>query len=76
MLKRNIEAILLEKKQVTLAEILEIHPVEQGLNEIVTYFSIANDMPFAIINESETEYMLFDASNQRYIKVPNIIFSK
>lgn len=76
MLRRNIDAILQEKTQVTLKEVIDIHPVEQGLNEIVTYFSIANDMPFAVVNESDTEYMLFDADNYRYIKVPNIIFSK
>ncbi|MEG1380020.1 MAG: DUF3375 family protein, partial [Bacteroidales bacterium] len=76
MLRRNIDAILQEKTQVTLKEVIDIHPVEQGLNEIVTYFSIANDMPFAIVNELDTEYMLFDADNYRYIKVPNIIFSK
>ena len=76
VLRRNIETILHEKKQTTLKDVLERYPVEQGLNEIVTYFSIANDMPFSVVNELDTEYMLFDADNLRYIKVPNIIFSK
>ena len=42
MLLNRITTHLNHKRQVTLREILEEHPIESGLAELLTYFSIAS----------------------------------
>lgn len=75
-LRKNIYRVLTERSQVTLGEIIEAYPLTKGLSELMGYISLLSQEKKVIINEAEKEYLLFDASECKYLKVPQIIFSK
>ena len=53
-LKGIIRNALQTRDQVTLAEILETHPLEKGLAELVTYLSLAGDDDKAQFDDSRS----------------------
>jgi hypothetical protein len=75
-LLNNIEKILNEKDVVTLGEVLNEYPVSKGLAEILGYISLVQTTDKYFIKESETEYLKFDYENDKYLKAPQVIFSK
>lgn len=54
-LRQNIRHALQERSQVSLRELLQEHPLEKGLAELVTYFQMgASELP-AHVDETQTE---------------------
>ncbi len=77
-LKRNIDEILELREQVSLGAIIEHCPLEEGLAELVTYFTIAEENRFAFVDEDKSEEVFWidhDGKN-RYAKMPLIMFQK
>jgi hypothetical protein len=75
-LLNNIEILLNEKEIVTLNEILIKFPVTKGLAEVLGYISLLQTNNKYYINKNRTEYLKFDFNSNKYLKTPQIIFSK
>ncbi len=78
-LKIKIRELLKSNSQITLKQITEIYPIEKGLSEIITYFSIASKGNKSFINEEVIENIIIsNKETKRYfeIKIPQIIFCK
>ncbi len=54
-LKRQIRAVLQERDQASLGDILEGYPLEEGLAELVAYLSIAGEDEKAVFDDTETQ---------------------
>jgi hypothetical protein len=77
-LRSNIDAVLAEAEQATLAEVTAAHPVEQGLAEIVAYYQLATESDWATINpdaEQQIAWQLEDGSI-REATLEQIIFGR
>ena len=72
-LLHNIDEILKDKDQVTLKQITEVYSLENGLSELVGYFSIAAENEHHIILENTLEPVI--VSNRR-VNLPMIIYTK
>jgi hypothetical protein len=71
--------MLNEASQVSLKQLIEQYPVERGLTELITYFSIANQDPKAIILEEKMEkIVIFNNKTARFseVELPQTIFSR
>lgn len=75
-LLNNVETLLNEKSQVALSEVLNEYPISKGLAEVLGYISLVQTTDKFYINEKETEYLKFDFENEKYLKAPQVIFSK
>jgi len=75
-LLNNIETLLNERDVITLNEVLTKFPATKGLAEILGYISLLQTNDKYILNQNETEYLLFDSNNDKYLKTPQVIFSK
>jgi hypothetical protein len=76
ILEGRINGLLANKQAVSLKDVISRYPVEQGLSEIVTYFSIASQNPRHEISSSEEEEIVLSNDHQRIIITPKIIFHK
>jgi hypothetical protein len=76
VLVQNITHLLKVRKQVPLSEVLAHYPCTRGLAELLAYISVATSLPGTAINHSITDDLLFDAGHQKYLQVPQIIFTK
>lgn len=54
-LKRRIRAFLQAKDQISLGDILDNHPLEKGLAELVAYLSIAGEDEKAVFDDKEIQ---------------------
>jgi len=72
-LQKRINELLKFQSQVSLKEITKIYPIEKGLSEILTYFSIASEDVKHIINKEIDETISYDS---KHINVPQVIYSK
>ena len=66
------------EQQITLAHVLEQHPLQQGLAELVVYFAIASADKHALFDESQIDTIIW-LDNQgitRQANLPRIIFSR
>jgi hypothetical protein len=77
-LAAQIRKALQTRAQVSLAELVEDHPIEQGLAELVAYLSIAVDDRKAIIDDGRHEVVSwFDAAvGRRQATMPLVIFTR
>jgi hypothetical protein len=75
-LLNNIEMLLNEKETVTLSEILTKFPITKGLAEVLGYISLLQTNEKYFFNQDCVEYLKFDFENEKYLKTPQIIFSK
>jgi len=77
-LEKNITKILELQQQVSLGIILENYPLEEGLAELITYFTIAEESRYAFINENELEIVLWTDNDElkRSATIPKIMFQK
>lgn len=75
-LARNIRHALQEKSQVTLRELIENHPLEQGLTELVAYLQLASDSPKTVFDEATTEPIRWQSTEGRgkAAELPRVIF--
>lgn len=72
-LQQRIDRMLENKTQVTLKEIVDEYGVENGLSEIVGYFSIATSGSHHLIIEDAKEPILIGL---RKINVPMVIYTR
>ena len=72
-LLQRIDSMLQNKTQVTLKEIIDNYGLENGLSEVVGYFSIAAGSNHHIILEEAIDPILID---KRRVNVPMIIYTK
>ncbi|MBI4945542.1 MAG: DUF3375 domain-containing protein [Bacteroidetes bacterium] len=75
-LLKNVQRFLNDKPSVVLSEVLNEYPVTKGLAEVLGYFSLVPQNEKYFINQEQTEYLQFDFENEKYLKAPQIIFSK
>lgn len=75
-LEGNIKQLLQERNEISLGEIITLCPVEKGLSEVITYFSIATQQPKSYIHSEEQELITLDKASNRKIVVPKIIFKR
>lgn len=72
-LQQRIDQMLEARDQATLKEIIDAYGIENGLSEVVGYFSLATEGSNHIIIEDAKEPILVGS---RWINVPMIIYTK
>lgn len=72
-LQQRIDKMLQAKDQVTLKEVVDEYGIENGLSEIVGYFSLASESSHHIIIEEAKEPI---AIGNRFVNVPMIIYTR
>jgi hypothetical protein len=80
-LRRQVDALLLSRTEVSLAEILEHYPVEYGLTELLGYFSIAAQDSGAQIDREHAQEVTIRSKQQEdefvlTLSVPRVVFRK
>jgi len=75
-LLNNIEILLNERNVITLKEVLNEYPVTKGLAEILGYISLVQTSDKFFVKQGEIDYLKFDFENEKYLKAPQVIFSK
>lgn len=75
-LSRNIRQALQDKTQISLAELITIHPLRLGLSELLAYLQLASGRSDTAVDEETVEtieWRLEDGSYRR-VRLPKIIF--
>jgi hypothetical protein len=72
-LQQRIDQMLEAKGQATLKEIIDTYGIENGLSEVVGYFSLATESSHHIIIEDAKEPIKL---GERWVNVPMIIYTK
>ncbi len=77
-LHARIRRLLQSRPQVSLAELVELHPLEHGLAEIVAYMSIASDDAKALIDDGRKQVLSWQDSSRglRQATVPLVVFTR
>ena len=75
----NIAQLVKQHQQITLPEVIQVYPIQNGLAEVLTYFSIAANSNKHLINEEEKEqipwYMEDNADMaKKEIHLPQVVF--
>ena len=55
LLSNQIDSLLQEKEEVSLAQVIEVYPIKLGLAELIGYLSIAQDNPNAALQNQIPE---------------------
>jgi uncharacterized protein DUF3375 len=73
-IRRSLQA----RTQISLVELVEHYPIEQGLAEIIAYFSIAADDQASIIDDSlhQTLTWIDDSGSFRKATLPVVVFCR
>ena len=64
-LKANVQDCLKQREQVTLAEVLAVHPLELGLAELLGYMVLASRERAAGFDEDKLERLVFDRDGHK-----------
>ncbi|OQY35712.1 MAG: hypothetical protein B6241_00540 [Spirochaetaceae bacterium 4572_59] len=77
-LNGNIRRFLQKVDQATLGQILQEHPLEEGLAELLTYLHIAEEQLSALVDDKEKELVVWTdhVGIQRQAKIPRILFNR
>lgn len=76
LLRNRIKAVLKEKSQTTIAEVIEnFGGIEKGLPELFGYMSVLKDFKHSI-NADKNQRIEFDNENKKSIVMPEIILTK
>lgn len=87
-LNKNIHRLLQDQQQVSLKEVLQKYPLEQGLSELISYLNIAGKRKHTIIDETKIEQLSMNKTNinkpqhallqlrQRVAHIPRIVFTR
>jgi hypothetical protein len=77
-LKANIDAVLADSEQATLADITDAYPLSQGLAEIVAYYQLATESEWADINPGATQQLSWSLPDGsiREATIDRIIFGR
>ncbi len=75
-LSQNIRKALQKKNQVSLGELVTLHPLHHGLTELLVYLQIAGEWPHTAVDEENEEQIEWESENKtkRKAKLPRIIF--
>ena len=77
ILWQHVEAVLKNQSTATLKEILEQRPPENGLAEIVSYYSFIKDKKGKVqIIEKTSELIPLNSEKTKFAEVPYLLFSK
>ena len=76
ILLENINGMLVDRPQVSLSEVVEVHAISKGLAELLAYITLINTSNKYFINENASEVILFDSLASKYLELPQIIFTK
>lgn len=76
IIEHNLREVLKNKGQTTIAEVIRLHPLNQGLPELFAYFSVLNQFSHKTINEVRQEAIIFDENQKKRIIIPEIIVSQ
>ena len=77
-LASNIRALLQRRKQITLSEVIEHHPIRKGLAEVVGYINLAARDDKALIDDTQAESVQIDTQgkHRKQLHLPRIIFTR
>ena len=77
-LESGIRRALQDRDQISLAELVEQQPLEQGLAELVTYLTIAAESAGGLIDERQTQFVSWTPAEgpRRQARVPLVIFCR
>jgi hypothetical protein len=77
-LRSRIRRMLQTRPQVSLRELVDAHPLEHGVAEIVAYMTLASDDASALIDDDRTQTLYWqDASERpRQATLPLIVFTR
>lgn len=75
IIKENILQSLQQQQQISLPQIINQYGCTRGLAELLAYISVSIHLKQASINPIETDDIMFDTASQKYLQVPQIIFS-
>jgi flagellar motility protein MotE (MotC chaperone) len=79
-LARHIRQALQDRPQVTLRELIEEHPLQQGLAELVSYLQLGSDAFRTVVDEDTHEVIAWQTFNDdenstaRRARLPRVIF--
>jgi len=79
-LAAHVRQSLQTQAQVTLAALLQTHPLQQGLGELVAYLQLASESPGSVVDESTEDVVAWvmrdEAGTQmtRRARLPRVIF--
>ena len=79
-LARHIRQALQERAQVTMRELVDGQPLEQGLAELVAYLQLGTESFQAVVDEERADLIAWDAPGQdgagvrRQARLPRVIF--
>jgi len=78
LLRRNVRHSLQDRTQVTLRDLLDAHPLQQGLAELVAYLQLAGDDPRTVFDEDTRESVQWNAADGawRIARLPRVIFMR
>lgn len=68
------------RSQITLRELVDSQPLQQGLAELVVYLQLGSDSFKAVVDEGTTELIAWDAvardgtASRRQARLPRVIF--
>ena len=77
-LAQHVRQSLQQRSQITLAELLALRPIEQGLAELVAYLSLAGEQGSAVVDESVEDRVSWQARDGRLktARLPRVIFAR
>ena len=77
-LAQHVRQSLQQRTQVTLAELLDARPLQQGLAELVAYFSLATEPGRALIDDTVEDRVawLARSGQRKSATLPRVIFSR
>lgn len=74
---QKVEHALKEKQTATLKEVLEQQPLENGIAEIVSYFSFLRDKASRVqVIPNTSEHIPINEAATKFVEVPYLLFSK
>jgi hypothetical protein len=77
-LQGNIDAVLVNAGQATLADVTEAFPLSQGLAELVAYYQLATESDWATINPEQSQQLSWQLPDGtlREATIEQIIFGR
>ncbi len=77
-LEAGIRRALQDRDQISLAELIDSEPLDQGLAELVTYLAIAAEQPAALIDEGQSQQVSWTQADgrRRRARIPLVVFSR
>jgi Protein of unknown function (DUF3375) len=78
----NIRQALQMQSQITLRNLVDTYPLQEGLAELVTYLQLGSEMPGIVVNDAVQELIVWTNIAQdgsvvtRNARIPQVIYSK